>query len=65
MRLKLSGEPESMFIVEDVLLEMRKDLGHPNRGFNKGDILRLFVNDIDKYLNNNSSKTDNATKKVK
>ncbi len=50
MRLKLSNNPEAMFVVEDVMVEMRKDLGHSKWGYTKGDILRLFINDIDNYL---------------
>ena len=30
--------------------EIRKDLGHKNRGLKRGDILSLFVNDIDTIL---------------
>lgn len=50
MRLRLSSNPESMFVVENVLKEMRKDLGHSSSGLDKADILRLFINDIDDYL---------------
>jgi hypothetical protein len=32
---------------EKLILAMRRDLGHKNRGFQRGDILRLFVNDLD------------------
>jgi len=31
-------------------LEFRKDIGHSNKGLQKGDLLKLFVNDMDKYL---------------
>ena len=41
---------EAVFSFEKSLLEMRKDLGHTNRGIKQGDILRLFVTDIDSVL---------------
>lgn len=41
---------KSLFELESLLKDIRKDLGHSNTGFQKGDILRLFVNDIDDYL---------------
>lgn len=39
-----------LFEVENLLLAIRKDLGHGNRGVGRGKILALFINDIDKYL---------------
>lgn len=53
LRIGLANEASNekkMFLVEDVLKEIRVDLGHSNRGFKQGDILRLFVNDIDNFL---------------
>ena len=45
------GDPEKgLFTFEDLLLAIRKDLGHRNRGLQRGSILRLFVTDIDDYL---------------
>jgi hypothetical protein len=35
--------------VEDILFSIRLDLGHPP-GLRRGDILRLFINDLDKLL---------------
>jgi hypothetical protein len=43
-----------MFLVEEMLKAIRTDLGHGKRGFHKGDILRLFVNDIDNFLGKKS-----------
>ena len=31
---------------EKIILAMRKDLGHKNKGFKPNDILRMFVNDL-------------------
>ncbi|HEY1063677.1 MAG TPA: hypothetical protein VGE30_00065 [Candidatus Saccharimonadales bacterium] len=52
LRLRMAGGDgiQNMFELEDFLKEIRKDLGHPKRGSNRGDILRLVVNDIDDYL---------------
>jgi hypothetical protein len=36
-----------IFAFEDLLFEMRKDLGHSNSGLSKGDLLRMFINDYD------------------
>lgn len=48
--LETKADEEKLFVVEDLLASIRRDLGHPKKGFEKGDILRLFVNDIDNYL---------------
>ncbi len=52
LRLKMADDEgvNNMFQLEELLIEIRKDLGHSNRGLNKGDVLRLMVNDIDDYL---------------
>lgn len=54
LRISLSDEKteneQKMFIVEDLFRAIRTDLGHSKRGSHKGDILRLFINDVDNYL---------------
>jgi hypothetical protein len=35
--------------VEDILFSIRSDLGHPG-GLRRGDLLRLFINDLDKLI---------------
>lgn len=40
----------NMFEFEKLLYEIRKDIGHKNKGLNKGDLLGLFINDLDKYI---------------
>ena len=45
-----------LFLYENLLMEIRKDLGHKNQGFKRGTLLGLFVNDIDKYLEPPSNK---------
>ncbi|MDG9930614.1 MULTISPECIES: hypothetical protein [unclassified Pseudomonas] len=39
-----------LFIVEDLMLAIRKDLGHSSSSIKRGDILRLYINDVDNYL---------------
>jgi hypothetical protein len=39
-----------IFAFEDLLLAIRKDLGHSNAGINRGDLLRLWINDVDDAL---------------
>ena len=44
-----------LFLYEDLILTIRKDLGHKNKNIGKGDVLVLFINDIDQYLEENAS----------
>jgi len=39
-----------MLLYEKVILTIRRDLGHNNRNLDTGDILALFINDIDQQL---------------
>lgn len=39
-----------MFLYEEVIYQIRRDLGHSNVGLKRGDILKLFINDIDNHL---------------
>lgn len=41
---------ENLFLFEDLVYAIRKDLGHTNKGLNTGDILSLFVNDVQSIL---------------
>lgn len=41
---------EGLFLFENLMMEMRKDLGHRRSSLKKGDILGLFLNDIKKYV---------------
>lgn len=41
---------KTMFEFEKLLLAIRKDTGHANKNINQGDLLGLFINDIDDYL---------------
>lgn len=48
----LDGEngAENLFLLEDIVFEIRKDMGQKNKGLKVGDILSFFVNDIKKYV---------------
>lgn len=39
-----------LFLIENIWFAIRKDLGHSNRGIQKGMLLGLIVNDIDTYM---------------
>ena len=41
---------QSLFKLEEVILEIRKDLGQKNSNLEKGDMLRFFVNDLDAHI---------------
>lgn len=40
---------DRLFSLEEIMFQMRKDLGHKDH-FARGDILRLYINDIDETL---------------
>lgn len=44
-----TGPMDTMFEFEKLLLAIRKDIGHKNKDINKGSLLGLFINDMDKY----------------
>lgn len=39
-----------IYLYEDLILAIRRDLGHKNRNLVRGDILSVFVSDIDRIL---------------
>ena len=41
---------KSLFVLENMLFVIRRDLGHKNKNMKQGDLLSLFVTDIDKHL---------------
>jgi hypothetical protein len=50
-RVTLLNDPsKSIFALEEVLLVIRRDLGHKNKGFKQGTILGLYINDIHDVL---------------
>lgn len=56
---------ESINLMENLLLAIRKDMGHKNKGLQQGDILSLFINDVDEILatlkNSNKLKMQEST----
>ena len=36
--------------IEDLILAIRKELGYKNKNLKRYDILKLYINDLDKYL---------------
>lgn len=47
---------ETLFLLEDIVFEIRKDMGQSKRGLKQGDILRFFVNDVSEHLPNKRNK---------
>ncbi|HET7231514.1 MAG TPA: hypothetical protein VFJ16_16005 [Longimicrobium sp.] len=51
---RYSEQPESsaeiLFLWERLMLEIRKDLGHQNVGFERGSLLSLWITDIDRVI---------------
>lgn len=43
------GGPDSLFAYEDLLFAIREDIGN-RKDLQRGDLLRVFVNDIDDFL---------------
>ena len=41
---------ENLFMLKEIIFEIRKDMGQKKSGLEKGDILAFFVNDIEDYL---------------
>ena len=44
------GIPIIMQQFEDLLFTIRHELGHSRRGMSRGDLLKLFITDIDRFL---------------
>ena len=47
---------EMVFTFERILYAIRSDLGHSNKGLGRGDLLSLFVNDMDEVLRDANQK---------
>ena len=41
---------QNLFVLEDIVFEIRKDMGQKKKGLKQGDLLSFFVNDIKDYL---------------
>ena len=44
-----------MFVYEDLIRAIRKDLGHKNKDLSQGKLLSLFINDIADYVDENGN----------
>lgn len=52
-----AGNPtDNLFILEEIIFEIRNDMGQKRKGLKKGDILSFFVNDIKEYLPKDKAK---------
>lgn len=45
-----SDSTDNLFILEEIIFEIRKDMGQKRRGLKQGDILAFFIKDIKEYL---------------
>lgn len=43
---------ETLFMLEEIIFEIRKDKGQSKRGLKQGDILSFFINDVSEHLTN-------------
>lgn len=41
---------ENLFIMEDIIFDIRKDMGQKRNGLKRGDMLAFFINDIHDIL---------------
>lgn len=46
-----AGSPDNLFILEDIIFEIRKDMGQKKGFLDKGDLLAFFINDIKAHIN--------------
>jgi hypothetical protein len=44
------GSPETLLAFERLIVAMRKDLGTKSAGLDPGDLLRVFIDDLDQHL---------------
>ena len=51
------GGPASLFAYEDLLYAVREDLGIERKNLGRGDLLRVFVNDVDDFLAQDEEQT--------
>ena len=49
------AKTENLFILEEIVFEIRKDMGQKRKGLKQGDLLSFFVNDIKNHLPKNKN----------
>ena len=50
-----SAGTENLFMLEEIVFEIRKDMGQKRKGLKQGDLLSFFVNDIKNHLPKNKN----------
>ncbi len=45
---------ETLLMLEEIIFEIRKDMGQSKRGLKKGDILKFFINDVNESILNDT-----------
>lgn len=53
---------ENLFLLEEIVFEIRKDMGQGRKGLKKGDLLSFFINDIKKYIPNKNGEINYESK---
>lgn len=57
-----SSSLKELELMENLLLAVRKDMGHNNKKLETGDLLSLFINDLEKYLGEKKQVNNGVTK---
>ncbi len=57
---QINNPSDNLFILEEIIFEIRKDMGHNKRGLKQGDILSFFINDVSDYLPNEEINNDKS-----
>ena len=47
----VTKKDENLFVLEDIIFEIRNDMGQKKGKLRKGDLLSFFINDIHNYIN--------------
>ncbi|WP_304127834.1 hypothetical protein [Mogibacterium diversum] len=47
------NENNNLIKLEEIIFEIRKDMGQKQRGLKQGDILKFFITDVDYYIGEN------------
>ena len=47
------NENNNLIKLEEIIFEIRKDMGQKKRGLKQGDILKFFITDVDYYIGEN------------
>jgi hypothetical protein len=54
---EVRNSPPAMILIaiERILYAIRADMGHKNKGLSQGDLLAIFINDVNSYLRQQNS----------